>query len=126
MMQGPTQQKNVLRQVLLWNLALFAGLGMAGWAADSSALLANAILFSLFLFSLAMVLTLVRLFKGPSAQDRVLALDYLYILAMLMMLTLGIRYASDTYFEAALLIALFGFVGSFALAKFLLRGEVIE
>lgn len=89
-----------------------------------SALLSNAILFSLFLFSLAMVLTLVRLFKGPSAQDRVLALDYLYILAMLMML--GIRYASDTYFEAALLIALFGFVGSFALAKFLLRGEVIE
>ena len=45
---------------------------------------------------------------------------------MLMMLTLGIRYSSDTYFEAALLIALFGFVGSFALAKFLLRGEVIE
>ena len=89
-----------------------------------SPLLSNAILVSLFLFSLAMVLTLVRLFKGPSAQDRVLALDYLYILAMLMML--GIRYASDTYFEAALLIALFGFVGSFALAKFLLRGEVIE
>ena len=43
MMKGPTQQKNVLRQVLLWNLALFAGLGMAGWAADSSALLANAL-----------------------------------------------------------------------------------
>jgi len=56
----------------------------------------------------------------------VLALDYLYILAMLTMLVLGIRYASDTYFEGALLIALFGFVGSFALAKFLLRGEVIE
>ncbi len=55
-----------------------------------------------------------------------MALDYLYIVAMLMMLVLGIRYASDTYFEAALLIALFGFVGSFALAKFLLRGEVIE
>ena len=43
MMQGPTQQKNVLRQVLLWNLALFAGLGVAGWVADSSALLANAV-----------------------------------------------------------------------------------
>jgi multicomponent K+:H+ antiporter subunit F len=91
-----------------------------------SPLLSNAILMSLFFFSLAMILTLIRLFKGPSAQDRVLALDYLYIVAMLMMLALGIRYASDTYFEAALLIALFGFVGSFALAKFLLRGEVIE
>jgi multicomponent K+:H+ antiporter subunit F len=91
-----------------------------------SALLTNAILFTLSVFTLAMVMTLIRLFKGPSAQDRVLALDYLYILAMLMMLVLGIRYASDTYFEVALLIALFGFVGSFALAKFLLRGEVIE
>ncbi|MCY1399030.1 Na(+)/H(+) antiporter subunit F [compost metagenome] len=89
-------------------------------------LLANTIVLSLFIFAAAMFLTLVRLFKGPSAQDRVLALDYLYILAMLVMLVLGIRYASDTYFEAALLIALFGFVGSFALAKFLLRGEVIE
>ncbi|WP_434677291.1 K+/H+ antiporter subunit F [Pseudomonas sp. R1-18] len=91
-----------------------------------SALLDNAILISLLIFALAMVVTLARLFIGPSAQDRVLALDYLYITAMLMMLVLGIRYASDTYFEAALLIALFGFVGSFALAKFLLRGEVIE
>jgi multicomponent K+:H+ antiporter subunit F len=91
-----------------------------------SPLLANAILLTLGLFTVAMVMTLIRLFKGPSAQDRVLALDYLYLLAMLMMQVLGIRYASDTYFEAALLIALFGFVGSFALAKFLLRGEVIE
>ncbi|EPF67306.1 K+/H+ antiporter subunit F [Pseudomonas syringae] len=91
-----------------------------------SALLDNAILTSLLIFALAMVITLLRLLKGPSAQDRVLALDYLYIIAMLMMLVLGIRYASDTYFEAAMLIALFGFVGSFALAKFLLRGEVIE
>lgn len=91
-----------------------------------SALLSNAIVASLFIFALAMLITLIRLFRGPSAQDRVLALDYLYILAMLVMLVLGIRYASDTYFEAALLIALFGFVGSFALAKFLLRGEVIE
>ena len=84
------------------------------------------IVLSLAIFALAMLLTLYRLFKGPSAQDRVLALDYLSILGMLTMLVLGIRYASTTYFEAALLIALFGFVGSFALAKFLLRGEVIE
>lgn len=91
-----------------------------------SNLLSGATLLSLCIFVAAMMLTLIRLFKGPSAQDRVLALDYLYIIGMLMMLVLGIRYASDMYFEAALLIALFGFVGSFALAKFLLRGEVIE
>jgi len=91
-----------------------------------SALLDHTIVLSLAIFALAMLLTLYRLFKGPSAQDRVLALDYLNLLGMLTMLALGIRYASETYFEAALLIALFGFVGSFALAKFLLRGEVIE
>jgi multicomponent K+:H+ antiporter subunit F len=91
-----------------------------------SDLIEGATLLSLCIFVAAMVLTLIRLFKGPSAQDRVLALDYLYVIGMLMMLVLGIRYASDMYFEAALLIALFGFVGSFALAKFLLRGEVIE
>ena len=73
-----------------------------------------------------MALTAMRLFRGPSAQDRVLALDSLYIIGLLIILTLGIRYASRMYFEVALLIALFGFVSSAALAKFLLRGDVIE
>ena len=57
---------------------------------------------------------------------QVLALDFLYVNGMLVMLTLGIFFASGMYFVAALLIALFGFVSSAALAKFLLRGEVIE
>jgi multicomponent K+:H+ antiporter subunit F len=73
-----------------------------------------------------MLFALLRLFKGPKAQDRVLALDNFYVNGMLMLLVLGIRSASTAYFEMALLIALFGFVGTVALAKFLLRGEVIE
>jgi multicomponent K+:H+ antiporter subunit F len=73
----------------------------------------------------AMVLALIRLLLGPSAQDRVLAFDALYINGLLTLLILGIRSASLFYFDAALLIALFGFVGTTALAKFLLRGEVI-
>jgi len=77
-------------------------------------------------YAAAMALALWRLLRGPSAQDRVLALDFIYVNGMLVVLVLGIRYASMMYFEAALLIALFGFVGSTALAKFLLRGEVIE
>ena len=81
---------------------------------------------ALFLLVLAMVCTLTRLFNGPSAQDRVLALDCLYLNGMLAMLVLGMIYSSSMYFEAALLIALFGCVGSVAMAKFLLRGEVIE
>lgn len=91
-----------------------------------SMLLSAAITVCLACFVLAMILAGVRLFKGPSAQDRVLALDYLYIVGMLMMMVLGIRYTSSMYFEAALLIAVIGFVSSAAFAKFLLRGEVIE
>lgn len=89
-------------------------------------LLTTAITVTLVLYALAMALALLRLMRGPSAQDRVLALDFQSVAAMLAMLVLGIRYNSNMYFESALLIALFGFVGSMALAKFLLRGEVIE
>ena len=91
-----------------------------------STLLSAAIGFALCCYVLAMMVTLFRLFHGPSAQDRIQALDYMYINGMLMVLVLGIRYASDMYFEVALLVALFGFVSSSAMAKFLLRGEVIE
>jgi multicomponent K+:H+ antiporter subunit F len=81
---------------------------------------------ALLLLAVAMLCAVARLLVGPTAQDRVMALDCLYINGMLMMLVLGINYASSVYFEAAMLVALFGFVGSTSLAKFLLRGEVIE
>jgi multicomponent K+:H+ antiporter subunit F len=67
-----------------------------------------------------------RLVRGPRAQDRVLCLDAMYVNAMLLVLTVGIRTGSAIYFEAALIIAVLGFVSSVALAKFLMRGEVIE
>jgi len=67
-----------------------------------------------------------RLLRGPRAQDRVLCLDAIYVAAMLLVLTVGIRTGSTLYFEAALVIALLGFVSTAALAKFLMRGEVIE
>jgi multicomponent K+:H+ antiporter subunit F len=91
-----------------------------------SSLLFGAIVFTLACYVLAMGLALLRLFWGPSAQDRVLAMDLIYTIGMLVLLVLAIRYRSAMYFEAALLIALFGFVSSAAMAKFLLRGEVIE
>lgn len=87
---------------------------------------AAAVVFALACYGLAMGLALVRLLLGPSAQDRVLALDLLYVNGFLILVALGIRHGITFYFEAALLIALFGFLGSAALAKFLLRGEVIE
>jgi multicomponent K+:H+ antiporter subunit F len=74
----------------------------------------------------AMACTIWRLARGPRAQDRVLAFDAFYVCAMLLLVTFGIRTADTLYFEAALVIALLGFVATVALAKFLMRGEVIE
>ncbi|MGE0395149.1 MAG: K+/H+ antiporter subunit F [Kofleriaceae bacterium] len=91
-----------------------------------SALLSGAIAFALGCYALASILVLVRLLRGPRAQDRVFALDLLYLHAMLVMLVLGIQHQNHIYFDGALLIALFSFVSSFAMAKFILRGEVIE
>jgi multicomponent K+:H+ antiporter subunit F len=88
--------------------------------------LSVAITITLLLYVAAMALATVRVLRGPTAQDRVLAVDFLYVVGTLAMLVLAIRYDSDVYFEGAMLMALFGFVSSMALAKFLLRGEVIE
>jgi multicomponent K+:H+ antiporter subunit F len=90
-----------------------------------SALFTFAAAFASLCFVAAMILALIRLLLGPSAPDRVLAFDTFYINGMLTLLMLGIRWGSTVYFDVALLIALFGFIGTTALAKFLLRGEVI-
>ena len=89
-------------------------------------ILSWAVPLALLILVLAIACALVRVLIGPTAQDRVLALDCMYLNAMLAMLVLGLRYDSPHYFEAALLVALLGFVSSTAMAKFLLRGEVIE
>ena len=91
-----------------------------------SPLLQHAIAFTLGCYAVASLMVLVRLVRGPRAQDRLFALDLLYLHAMLVVLVTGILHGSDRYFEIALLIALFGFVSSAAMAKFILRGEVIE
>jgi multicomponent K+:H+ antiporter subunit F len=92
----------------------------------SASLLAWAVLAAQVLLSLAMACAAFRMIRGPRAQDRVVGFDALYVNAMLLLLTLGIRSGATLYFEAALIVALLGFVGTVALAKFLLRGEVIE
>ncbi len=76
--------------------------------------------------AIAMLCSLWRLLRGPTAQDRVTALDTLYLGAMLLVLLQGMQAGTRVYFDIALLMALLGFVGSVAMAKFLLRGEVIE
>ena len=91
-----------------------------------STLLSHATFAAIGCYAVAMAIALWRLLRGPAAQDRVMALDFIYTNGMLVVLVIGIRYASSMYFEAALLMALFGFVASTSLAKFLLRGEMIE
>ncbi|WP_048441998.1 K+/H+ antiporter subunit F [Caenimonas sp. SL110] len=93
---------------------------MSGNFLDTAAFIAQVIL------GLAIVCAAVRLMLGPRAQDRVLAVDTLYVNAMLLVLTHGLRTGNPNVFEAALVIAVLGFVATTAMAKFLLRGEVIE
>lgn len=76
--------------------------------------------------ALAACLAAVRIAVGPRAQDRVLGLDALYVATMLLFVVTGLRLGTPFLFEAALVIAVGGFVGTVSLAKFLLRGEVIE
>jgi multicomponent K+:H+ antiporter subunit F len=78
------------------------------------------------LLGLAMSCATFRILWGPRAQDRIVGFDSLYVNAMLLLLVIGMRSGRTLYFEAALVVALLGFVSTVALAKFLLRGEVIE
>lgn len=92
----------------------------------SAAVLGWSLLAAQVMLGLAFAAAAWRMLRGPRAQDRVVGLDALYVSGMLLLLTFGIRTGTEVYFEAAILIALLGFVGTSALAKFLLRGEVIE
>ncbi|WP_424812330.1 K+/H+ antiporter subunit F [Roseococcus sp. YIM B11640] len=92
----------------------------------SQTVLAWSLVAAQVMLGLAMGCALWRMLRGPRAQDRVLGLDTLYVNGMLMMLTFGIRSGHELYFEAAVVIAILGFVGTAALSKFLMRGEVIE
>lgn len=89
-------------------------------------MLHNVIIICLGMISLALLLNILRLFKGPSLPDRILALDTLYINAIALIVLMGLLLRSNLYFEAALLIAVMGFVGTVAVAKYLLRGDIIE
>ncbi len=85
-----------------------------------------AVTIAVILLGVALLLNAWRLFAGPDATDRILALDTLYINSAALIVLFGIRLGRADFFEAALLIALLGFVSTMALAKFLLRGDIIE
>ncbi len=92
----------------------------------SATLLVTALSFAQIALALAGCFAGWRILRGPRAQDRVIGLDTLYVTAMLLFLVTGMRTGSSFFFEAAMVIGLLGFVATVAMAKFLLRGEVIE
>jgi multicomponent K+:H+ antiporter subunit F len=89
-------------------------------------MLSTAVYIAFGLVSTALFLSFWRLLSGPDHPDRILALDTLYVNTVALLVLLGIHLRSNLYFEAALLIAMIGFVGTVALSKFLTRGDIIE
>lgn len=76
--------------------------------------------------ALGQILSMVRLVIGPTPGDRILALDTMVINALGLVVVLGIHQGVQIYFEVSLLIAMLGFVSTVALARFILRGDIIE
>lgn len=89
-------------------------------------MLETALLITLSLIVLAMAMNIYRLAIGPDVPDRLLALDTLYVNSIALIVLLGLWLDTKTYFEAAILIAMLGFVGTMAICRYLLRGDIIE
>ena len=91
-----------------------------------SPILETALDIAILLVSIACVLSLIRLVVGPNIPDRILALDTLYVNTIALAILFGLTQNSMLYFEAALLIAVMGFIGTIALSKYLARGDIME
>lgn len=81
---------------------------------------------SLITVAIAQIMAMIRLWLGPSTGDRILALDTMFLNAIGLIVLLGIAQGTQIYFEAALIIAMLGFVSTVAYARFMLRGDIIE
>jgi multicomponent K+:H+ antiporter subunit F len=86
----------------------------------------TAVLIALYVVGLAMLLSLWRLLRGPTVPDRILALDTLYVNTIAALMLFGMHLRSTIYFEAALIIAMLGFVGTVMLSKYVLRRDIVE
>lgn len=89
-------------------------------------MISYALAFAYLCFGLALLMNLWRLAAGPSMADRILALDTMVINGIALVILIGVSQGTAVYFEAAMLMAMVGFVSTVALAKFMLRGDVIE
>lgn len=85
-----------------------------------------AIIIALHVVGAAMLLSLWRLLRGPSAPDRILALDTLYVSTIAQLILFGMYLDIELYFEAALIIAMLGFFGTVVLSKYVIRRDIVE
>lgn len=92
----------------------------------ASGILDIALAITLVALALGQILSMVRLILGPTPGDRILALDTMVVNALGLVVVLGILFGVQIYFEVSLLIAMLGFVSTVALARFILRGDIIE
>ncbi|THF68792.1 MAG: K+/H+ antiporter subunit F [Sulfitobacter sp. SK025] len=76
--------------------------------------------------ALSLLLAMIRLLKGPNTGDRILALDTMVVNAIALIILLGMRLGTQIYFESAMIFAMLGFVSTVAVARFVLRGDIIE
>lgn len=92
----------------------------------TTGILAIALDVSVLAVSLAMVLCVWRLVRGPQSIDRVLAVDTLYMNTLALVLLIGLRLQTSLLFEAALIVAMLGFAATVGLSRYLSRGDVVE
>ncbi len=85
-----------------------------------------AVYFALTCFGLALLMTLWKVITAEGVGDRVLALDTMVINAIALLVLFGIKEGTEIIFEAAMVVAMLGFVSTVAYARFMLRGNIIE
>ena len=90
------------------------------------ALVGVAVVASMVVVGLAMLLALLRLLRGPSVPDRVLALDTLFVATIAQLILFGMHLGTAVYFEVALIIAMLGFVSTVVLSKYVIRRDIVE
>lgn len=89
-------------------------------------LVGAAVVASMCVVGLAMLLALLRLLRGPTVPDRVLALDTLFVATIAQLVLFGMHLNTAVYFEVALIIAMLGFVGTVVLSKYVIRRDIVE
>lgn len=99
---------------------------MTGLQVFGTSLIGLAIMVSMHAVGLAMLLSLWRLLRGPTVMDRILALDTLNVTAIAQLVLLGMHLKTPVYFEAALIIAMLGFVSTVVLSKYVIRRDIVE